>query len=343
MKTLIFPLLLALTASCTKPTDFYGKNQSFDSSAGSPNGLPTATGKDDKKPGRLVGGRPGTQKQVAVTEDFNQPDQAVKDLDILWVVDNSGSMTDEQIDLGKHFDLFIKNFMNKNINFKMAITTTDATPEFNGLMVEGSDTKLTSAAAKADPAQFLSHFNELVKVGVKGSGEEKGLQTADAFVKKYGPTFLRSNAYLAVVIISDEEDQSALSPAEYATELKKVKSNPGLVKVYSIVDKTLSNPEPAVTVGFKRYAQASEATAGTVLDIRESFSNTLTEMSEKLINLMDSFALANQPVDGSLKVFVNGILTTDYAYDLESQSILFHHNSIPGAKAKIKVTYLKNI
>ena len=47
-------------------------------------------------------------------------------VDILWVVDDSGSMRDEQEDLARNFDVFIKDFLEQKIDFQMGITTTDA-------------------------------------------------------------------------------------------------------------------------------------------------------------------------------------------------------------------------
>lgn len=47
-------------------------------------------------------------------------------IDILWVIDNSGSMETSQTSLAQNFQSFIQNFKNKNFDFQMAFTTTDA-------------------------------------------------------------------------------------------------------------------------------------------------------------------------------------------------------------------------
>ncbi len=54
------------------------------------------------------------------------------------MVDNSGSMRNEQEALGIHFNRFIENFITGKEDFKMAIITTDARPEHIGKMVPGS-------------------------------------------------------------------------------------------------------------------------------------------------------------------------------------------------------------
>ena len=47
-------------------------------------------------------------------------------LDVLFVVDNSGSMKASQSALAQNFPIFINYFKTKGYDFKIAITTTDA-------------------------------------------------------------------------------------------------------------------------------------------------------------------------------------------------------------------------
>jgi len=276
-------------------------------------------------------------------EIFQQSAQETKKLDIVWIIDNSGSMSDEQTALGTNFSAFIDDFITKSVNFKMAITTTDTSSSTRkGRMVTGSDIKLTSAAAQNDPALFKADFKNLVKVGTSGSGNEKGLEASEGFMDKYAASFIRPDAYLAVVIISDEEDQSSKTVQQYTDYLKSFKASAGLVKVYSVVDVNNTNCcSNGITTGSERYKQASTNTSGVIADIRDDFYNVLSDMGSSIINLLDSFALANAPIPGSLKVFVNNVETSSYTYDDVTHSIKFNQNSLPPVGAEIKVTYLK--
>ena len=47
-------------------------------------------------------------------------------MDILWVIDNSGSMIEEQKNLRDNFNSFITEFVGKGYDFRIAVTTTDA-------------------------------------------------------------------------------------------------------------------------------------------------------------------------------------------------------------------------
>src|SRR5690606_29367482 len=135
-----------------------------------------------------------------------------------------------------------------------------------------------SAKAKQNEAQFMSDFRSLVKVGTRGSGAEKGLEATEGFMQKHGSSFVRSDAYLAVVILSDEEDQSPKTVKQYTDYLKSFKSEAGLVKVYSIVDVKNANRGGGITTGHKRYADASNQTAGVIADIQGDFHKSLNDM-----------------------------------------------------------------
>jgi len=278
-----------------------------------------------------------------VSESFSQSVAQTKKLDIMWVIDDSGSMADEQAALGSNFDSFITQFINRDVDFKMGITTTDtSSASRKGKLVTGSDTKLTSAAAAANPNKFMLDFKNLVNVGTSGSGNEKGLMATEGFMEKYGQSFIRPDAYLAVVILSDEEDQSPKSVAAYTDYLKSFKANAGLVKIYSIVNANDVNTG-GNTIGHARYELASSQTAGIMSDIMDNFDDVLLEMGDSIVNLLDSFALAAAPVNGTLKVYVNGVESVNYTFDAASRSIKFTQGNLPPVGAQVTVNYKKVI
>lgn len=51
-------------------------------------------------------------------------------LDLLWVIDNSGSMCQEQAQLRENFGLFIEGLAAEQADFQLAITTTDMNPDY---------------------------------------------------------------------------------------------------------------------------------------------------------------------------------------------------------------------
>jgi hypothetical protein len=312
-------------------------------STGGTNG--SGTGGSDGSSGGSSGGYDCSQDKMGVDskcklEKFQQTGEQTKKLDIVWIIDNSGSMADEQAALGLNFDAFIQDFITKNVDFKMAITTTDTRSSFKGLMVPGSEVKLNSTAAQNNPQQFMTDFRNMVKVGTSGSGNEKGLEASEGFMQRYAATFIRQDAYLAVVILSDEEDQSPKAVTAYTDYLKSFKDTDGLVKIYTIADIDRTNFGSGITVGAARYIEASRQTAGVVANIRGDFHRSLSDMGDNLINLLDSFALAQDPVADSLRVYVNGTENLNYTFDAQSRSIKFDPTKLPPVGAEIKVYYV---
>lgn len=276
---------------------------------------------------------------------FTQAQEKRSKVDILWVIDDSGSMADEQAALAYNFDAFITGFLNENVDFKMGITTTDGTSRGDGKWAINYK-HLTREQANKDESKFLRDFKRSVQVGTRGSAKEMGLQTAKRFLERYDKRipdpFQREDAYLIVVILSDEEDQSQKSTAEYVEFLKAQKANESLVKVYSIVA-VKKTPYQWETVG-NRYMQVSDETNGVSHHIKDNFYHILKGMGSSIVELTRSFALSATPYNNEMIVKVNGeVVTSGWSYQEETKSISFLEDQTPAAGSSITVEYKKEI
>src|SRR5258706_8323439 len=56
-------------------------------------------------------------------DTYNQ--QAASRIDVLWVIDNSGSMAPRQENLAKNAQSFMDVFAKSGVDYRIAITTTD--------------------------------------------------------------------------------------------------------------------------------------------------------------------------------------------------------------------------
>ena len=296
-------------------------------------------------PGDGDGGNNGCT--IDCDDDNNDPDVTLIDaqdsftqqegnnkVDILWVVDNSGSMGNEQAALAQNFDFFIQDFINKDVDFRMAITTTDNRP------VQASLNALTSQKLQDDQSQFITDFKDMIKVGTRGSGREQGLKSSEEFTLDFANNFFRTDAYYIVVYVSDEKDQSNKTPAEYLQTLRQWKDSNSLVRAYSIVNMNL-NPQPGITPGFSRYKYMADETNGYTKDITQDFYETLLTMGENIVELSLSFVLNETPYNAdTLKVSVNGVeQSSGWTYDSSSNAIKFDEASAPAAGSSITVDY----
>jgi hypothetical protein len=249
-------------------------------------------------------------------------------------------MAQEQANLASNFSSFINDFIAKDVDFRMAIITTDTSSTTKcGKIVTGSDTKLTSAKADQNQSQFLADFASLVQVGVSGSGSEQGLKASECFIDKSAASLLRSDAYLVAVYMSDEQDQSSKTPAEYLAKLQSVKANPGLVKAFSIVNIQGLTFGDTLTLGYDRYDYVSSHSGGSTHDIFSNFSNSLSAMGDQIIDLLDSFPLAHAPM-ANIVVKVNNVAKVkDVDYEVNASAIKFLPGKVPAAGAAVSVSY----
>ena len=153
-----------------------------------------ATKKEDRSLGHYT-----QSEEVIQVENINK-------VDIVWSIDNSVSMGPYQAKLADSFSLFIKDFAEKDIDFKMAIVTTgDANDrDFNN--------KLNSAELKKNKQNFINDFKTKVKVGASSmqlhATGERGFKFVKDFLQN-NTSWVRSDALLTVIYLSDEPEQSS--------------------------------------------------------------------------------------------------------------------------------------
>ena len=278
------------------------------------------------------------------TESFVQPGTSNK-IDILWVVDNSLSMGDEQAGLADNFEMFITNFVGiEKIDFKMGIITTDSYTN----LVSGDE--LTLQAASDDQEAFTKTFQEKILVGTTGHTNERGFLFSQKFLEYDTTSWVREGAYLVIIYVSDENDHSIRtsgdsSAAYWVGKLQSYKKYKRLLKIYSIVH---TDPSVDDDIDYdieyygERYKEASHLAGGPIADITGDFSNVLADFGENITRLANSFALSEKPQAGSLKVQVNGVVINerDWFYDEDSRTVSFKEKATPGSGDTVKISYL---
>ena len=165
----------------------------------------------------IVGDTPLTVDQ---TDRFVQ---AQSDIDVLWVIDNSSSMSQEQSRVSTAINSFFQYFSTLSLDYHMGVITTDVVNPLMAGRLQGSPTFITTATA--DPAAELA---EAINVGEDDMGDESGLYAAELglsepVLSSENAGFYRPDAHLAVIFLSDEPEQSGLPDThftEFFTQLK---------------------------------------------------------------------------------------------------------------------------
>lgn len=274
-------------------------------------------------------------EQPIVTDRFTQT--AARDVDVLFVIDNSCSMGDDQANLAANISTFIANAAIRSVDFRIAITTTDVTSVATAGVFRGP------IMSPATP-NLVAEFQRQAAVGVMGSGIEQGLEAMDSVFHNLGghtPDFLRRNAGFVVVIISDEEDSSPASTVFYFTELQRYAPTGYLTAVVSgeatgcVSPMLLGAAAPA-----PKYMDFLRLTQGTSLSICTDWATTLQTLGAIAFGLRSSFPLTQRlDTSGTLRVEIDGVLVPlgDYTVDVAGNAIVFA--TPPPERATVSITY----
>ncbi len=271
-------------------------------------------------------------------DTFNQSNRA--HVGILWVVDDSRSMSEDQANLANNFSSFINTFKTNSINFTMGITTTDR----ENPKVLPVEAELTSQKLKENEDAFIKNFARRIKVGITGSGNEKGFESAEQYLASSSGKLLESQtSHLTVIYVSDEDDGSSSNARGHIVKLEGFVEEKSKLQVHSIVaHKTVLNldGQPISSKGTK-YMDAAKLKSGLVGDIESSdFAKVLKDLGNSISNLVNNFKLKSPPYLPSLEVLVNEktLPVSEWRYDEQTQSIVF--SKAPAESAEIKVKYL---
>lgn len=328
-------------------------------------------------PGFTVNSKVDSFRQVAVTNDK---------IDILFVIDNSGSMAEEQANLAASFNGFINQFINKQLKFHIGVISTEVinnSTRWNGscyggatqpIYNNGSHTLLSRTFGERfltwQSSSLVSKFQANVNLGTCGSGAEVPLQSATGFFNTslitgsgWNTGFLRSDAYLSVIILSDEDEGNTNTDTTYICNFPSNRSSrvnffkntlrnlkPGRedqIRVDSIVRQYTAPwcPGPGAFEGTSEVLeQAATEMGGSVINIGQDFSDELLALGDNLIRALTRFKLV-QPPNGDLEVYVNGVLVPQNAvngwvYLADTNEVEFRGTAIPAANSQINVVYV---
>jgi hypothetical protein len=308
---------------------------------------------------------------LSETNVFNQGTVLNNKMDILWVIDNSGSMQPTQTNLANNFNSFISGFVSKGFDYRIAVTTTDSwtapfsNPNLARIRDGVSPTNSGVFVIKPSTPNILSTFGININQGIAGLGDERAFQSFKTTLNSaLNNDFRRSDAYLSIIVVSDEDDFSTDGSASlgknyasplihtiqsYVTYLDTLTNSSGATRRYSVSGiavwdnacKALSHP--AASIG-QRYGQLVDATGGVKGSICDNFVGVLNSIQNKIAELSTQFFLNRLPVVSSIAVFVNGLsvpmnATNGWTYEAASNSVVFHGTSIPSQNSSVAVNF----
>ncbi|MCK6544713.1 choice-of-anchor D domain-containing protein [Myxococcota bacterium] len=301
------------------------------------------------------------------------------EVDILFVIDNSCSMSEEQTSLTSNFSNFIQFADSQALDYRIAVVTTDVDDVNSfgncpnplvanrpagvaqgqcGYFADGDgDGSQTNAdwrmiSPDEQPSPELA-FTAIATQGINGSGGEQGLQAAyqalsSPLITGWNQGFLRQSAYFALIFLSDEEDQSVNTVDFYTNYFQSIKGfrNTNLFSASAIVGP--ANTGCATADSGARYVEVARRTGGIFESIcTTDWAQSLQNLGLSVFGYKSRFFLSNQPVPGTVEVTVDGVVIAPtapsgqvrWSYDSATNSVSFAPLAIPEPGSEIVITY----
>jgi len=261
-------------------------------------------------------------------DSFTQP-QSVDGVDIIWVIDTSGSMNIYDEELLAGIEAMILALPSSG--WRLAMLSNDpgsASIEAQFPLVPGDDIQ-----------------DALDMYAAMGRGHrEEGFDAAYEYLvnNSYAQTWLRPDAALLVVFVSDEEEQSDdhFPLVSQFTSWYGSQRN-GSAYVASIInveqaDSVCERTPSVINIGY-RYMEATDDLNGTTVDIcSNDWSPGVTDASTR-IEPYESLPLTHEPVEDSIRVFIEGSLNYDWYYSSTDNTVYF--TVIPGGNDLVEIGY----
>ena len=265
-------------------------------------------------------------------DSFEQP-FSVDGVDIVWLIDRSGSMNtfDQAVIDG------IGQMMNAlpAVGWRLGITTTDHIDSMSA-----SNFPLVPGDTVAD-AELM--YNSLSNFAHR----EAGFDALHSYLinNAYNQTWLRDDAALLVVFVSDEDEQSntqfTSAPAglqefiQWYGNRRQSVFMASIVKV-PILESVCDNAYSAIDIG-DRYIDATNAFNGVVVDICEEDWSPGVAAASSQVEPHEEWPLSYTPIEDTLIVFEDTVpmADTDWVYNAATNSVEFLVVPYEGALVEI--------
>jgi hypothetical protein len=264
------------------------------------------------------------QKEVRVIVDsYTQPDQ-LEELDVLVVLDTSGSMHDNYDDVADGMDILRTDIESLTLDYQFGYITMDPTMLYYTGPYDSSSSAIDMLMA---PSLLPS------------TSLEEGFAATYGFLSlEEGLDFRRPEADFLLFLISDEDEQSAITASLFYDwlhdEFQDV--NHDVVCVVNPDDGSQQN-DWANEIGYK-YIELSDLYEKDIIDIKEEDWSVWLSESSYLTQIQDSIVLSESaPILESIVVYVDQEVVYNWSYVEEINTVQL--GFVPSHGSVIEVGY----
>jgi hypothetical protein len=297
----------------------------------------------------------GAGDSAGLNTDIFKQDSKPK-ADILLVIDNSCSMADKQMALSTNFAGFIDYARTAQVDYQIGVTSSDSAD--NGKII--GDATNPKVLKPTTPDVELK-FKQKVNLGITGSGTEMHLLPAVSaltapLITSDNVGLLRPDAVLAVVSVSDADDQSPQAVSFYVNQLLNIKGAQRATQFsFNVIGPFLSAAPAGCSYdgpgGAPRDLAALTATAGVREEIcTPDWSKSLELIGKNAFGYRTNFFLTAVPdltggktidvkIDGMPMAPVDMLGSQVWTYDSTSNAVAFQPLFVPEPGETLTISY----
>ena len=254
---------------------------------------------------------------------------SVDGIDILWVVDRSGSMNRFNAELLAGVEAML-----------LALPVAD----WRLVMISADPRNaVTSTEFPLVPGDDIDDAATMLAT-LTSAPYEEGFNSVYDYINHnpYSSTWMRPDAGLLVVFVSDEEEQSDVeypAPSDFLSWYGSLRM--GSVFMASVINvkgevSLCDYPPNPIDVG-DRYIEATTTMGGVVVDICDTdWSPGVTDATHS-IEPIEELPLTHKAEVDSIRVFINGSLNHDWYYQESDNTVYF--TILPSAGQLVEVGY----
>lgn len=294
------------------------------------------------------------EERTMITETFQQPTEL--QVDLLWAIDASCSMGDEQAELIANLSGFVAYADAQGVDYQMAVV------EAEERSTNAGEFERCPGHPRVIPSDYMTTtvrdqaFECLFDLGTNGIGIESGMGGARlalnrALAAEQNPVlnpnagFVRPGAELVIVAISDEDDQSTIPDVVLRDFFIAAKDNQrNRVSLHAIAG-PLPSGCPGASPG-TRYANVVRFLNGNFYSICEpDWSPVLQNLGLDVFTPERQWYLSRPADESTIVVTVDGVpVASDpvngWIYEPSRRVVLFTGTAVPEPGAEIIITYM---
>jgi len=268
-----------------------------------------------------------TEPEVDIWIDSFTQVGAYENIDILWVIDRSGSMDRHRLTLLDGIE-HMMNSLPTDINWRLKmITAGDGTR-----ITQPTTFPLTRGDTVADAHDM---YEKLPPDPI-----EEGFSAVQNYIMKdaYALTWMRPDAALLVVFVSDEPEQSGIPVSSFVGWYGTLRPEVYLSFIGNVEpeDSVCAWKPNAGMIG-KRYMEAVDHFGGTIVDICETDWSPGVDDATQSVIPVDEWELTHLPYEDTIVVFEDGQKMDPllWIYDPTTNIIEFVNRPPEGALVEI--------